>query len=52
MLFLFVLLFHANTDSSILNQGYATISKTHLFGNSKYSNEVSLQILKQVSTLF
>ena len=34
-----------NIDSNILNQADATINKTLLFGNSKYSNEVNLQIL-------
>ena len=34
-----------NIDSKILNQADATITKTLLFGNSKYSNEVNLQIL-------
>ena len=35
----------ANIDSNILNQADNTTSKTLLFGNSKYSNEVNLQIL-------
>ena len=34
-----------NTDSNNLNQVDATITKTLLFGNLKYSNEVNLQIL-------
>ena len=34
-----------NIDSNILNQADATITKTPLFGNSKYSSEISLQIL-------
>ena len=34
-----------NIDSKILNQADATITKTLLFGNSKYSNEINLQIL-------
>ena len=34
-----------NIDSNILNQADATITKTLLFGNSKYSNEINLQIL-------
>ena len=34
-----------NIDSNILNQADATITKTLLFGNLKYSNEVNLQIL-------
>ena len=34
-----------NIDSNILNQTDATITKTLLFGNSKYSNEINLQIL-------
>ena len=34
-----------NIDSNFLNQADATITNTSLFGNSKYSNEVSLQIL-------
>ena len=32
-------------DSNILNQADATVIKTLLFGNSKYSNEINLQIL-------
>ena len=32
-----------NIDSNILNQADATITKT--LGNSKYSNEINLQIL-------
>ena len=35
----------ANIDNNILNQVDATITKTLLFDNSKYSNEISLQIL-------
>ena len=31
-----------NIDSNILNQADATITKTLLFGNSKYSNAVNL----------
>ena len=31
-----------NIDSNILNQADATITKTLLFGNSKYSNEINL----------
>ena len=34
-----------NIDSDILNQADATITKASLFGNSKYSNEINLQIL-------
>ena len=34
-----------NFDSNILNQADATITMTLLFGNSKYSNEINLQIL-------
>ena len=34
-----------NVDSSILNQVDALITKKLLFGNSRYSNEVNLQIL-------
>lgn len=34
-----------NINSNILNQADATINKTLLFGNSKYSNEDNLQIL-------
>ena len=34
-----------NIDSNFLNQADATITNTSLFGNSKYSNEVNLQIL-------
>ena len=34
-----------NIDSNILNQADATITKTLLFGNSKYSNEINLRIL-------
>ena len=34
-----------NIDSNILNQADATITKTLLFGNSKYSSEINLQIL-------
>ena len=34
-----------NIDSNILNQADATIIKIFLFGNSKYSNEINLQIL-------
>ena len=34
-----------NIDSNILDQADATITKTLLFGNSKYSNEINLQIL-------
>ena len=34
-----------NIDSNILNQADTTITKTLLFGNSKYSNEINLQIL-------
>ena len=34
-----------NIDSNILNQADDTVTKTHLFVNSKYSNEVNLQIL-------
>ena len=34
-----------NIHSNILNQADATITKTLLFGNSKYSNEVNLKIL-------
>ena len=34
-----------NIDSNVLNQADATITKTLLFGNSKYSNEINLQIL-------
>ena len=34
-----------NIDSNILNHADATITKTLLFGNSKYSNEINLQIL-------
>ena len=34
-----------NIDSNISNQADATITKTLLLGNSKYSNEVNLQIL-------
>ena len=34
----------SNIDSNIINQADATITKTLLFGNSKYSNEVNLQI--------
>ena len=34
-----------NIDGKILNQAHATITKTLVFGNSKYSNEVNLQIL-------
>ena len=34
-----------NIDSNISNQADATITKTLLFGNSKYSNEINLQIL-------
>ena len=34
-----------NINSNVLNQADATITKTLLFGNSKYSNEISLQIL-------
>ena len=35
----------SNIDSNILNQADATVNKTLLFGNSKYSNEANLQIL-------
>ena len=34
-----------NIDSDILNQADATITKASLLGNSKYSNEINLQIL-------
>ena len=34
-----------NIDSNILNQTIATITKTHLFRSSKYSNKTNLQIL-------
>ena len=34
-----------NIDSNILNQADAAVTKTLLFGNSKYSNEINLQIL-------
>ena len=34
-----------NIDSNILNQADATITKTLVFGNSKYSNEINLQVL-------
>ena len=34
-----------NIDRNILNQADATITKTLLFGNSKYSDEINLQIL-------
>ena len=34
-----------NIDSNILYQADATITKTILFGNSKYSNEIDLKIL-------
>ena len=34
-----------NIDSNLLNQADATITKTLLFGNSKYSNEINFQIL-------
>ena len=34
-----------NIDSNILNQADATVTKTPLFGNSNYSNEVNLEIL-------
>ena len=34
-----------NIGSNILNQADATITKTLLFGNPKYSNEINLQIL-------
>ena len=30
--------------SNILNQAYTTVTKTLLFGNWKYSNEVNVQI--------
>ena len=33
-----------NIDSNILNQADAAVTKTLLFGNSKYSNEINLQI--------
>ena len=35
-------------DSNILNQTDATVTKTLLFGNLKYSNEVNLQILNAI----
>ena len=35
----------ANIDSNILNQADTTITKTLLFGNSKYSNKINLKIL-------
>ena len=34
-----------NIDSNILYQADATITKTILFGNSKFSNEIDLKIL-------
>ena len=34
-----------NIDSNILNQSDAAITKTLLFGNSKYSNKINLQTL-------
>ena len=34
-----------NTDSNILDQADTTRTRTLLFGNSKYSNEINLQIL-------
>ena len=34
-----------NIDSNILKQADATVTKTLLFGNSKYSNKINLQIL-------
>ena len=37
-----------NIDSNILNQAAAAITQTLLFGNSKYSNEVNLQILNAI----
>ena len=36
--------FHFHIDSDILNQADTTVTKTLLFSNSKYSNEVNLQI--------
>ena len=34
-----------NIDRNILNQADATVIKTLVFGNSKYSNKVDFQIL-------
>ena len=34
-----------NIDSNILNKADAIITKTFLFGNSKYSNKINLQVL-------
>ena len=34
-----------NIDSNLLNPAVATVTNTLLFGNSKYSNEVYLQVL-------
>ena len=41
-----------NIDSNILNQTDATITKTLLFGNLNYSNEINLQILNASMDLF
>ena len=38
-----------NIDRNILNQADAIITKTLLFGNSKYSNEANLQILNAIT---
>ena len=36
---------NTNIDSKISNQAHITVTKALLFGNSKYSNEVNLQVL-------
>ena len=41
-----------NIDSNILNQADATITKTLLSGNSKYSTEINLQILNANKNFF